>query len=73
MRDEFLAFVKQVSFMDELLELDPDIDESVELVTGSEESVELVSGSEESPDDGLTELEILASAHALNIKPNRMK
>jgi hypothetical protein len=63
MRDEFLAFVKQVSFMDELLELDPD----------SDESVELVSGSEESPDDGLTELEILASAHALNIKPNRMK
>jgi hypothetical protein len=63
MRDEFLAFVKQVSLMDELLELDPDIDESVELVSGSEES----------PDDGLTELEILASAHALNIKPNRMK
>jgi hypothetical protein len=63
MRDEFLAFVKQVSFMDELLELDPD----------SDESVELVSGSEESPDDGLIELEILASAHALNIKPNRMK
>ena len=63
MRYEFLAFVKQVSFMDELLELDPD----------SDESVELVSGSEESPDDGLTELEILASAHALNIKPNRMK